>query len=261
MRFSIITAAWINDEDRAQKFIRCLKSIENQDFDHREIEHIIVNDGSTFPISVPRYPWVKIIDQENLQRITAYNNGFKEASGDILCVLDSDDEYDPSYLHKVDGFFGENPTYKMFHFGSRHAYRDGAVHTRPPFKPKEKEVGHESFGGGNIVWGTFVFSREIYDDLGAFPPHRVENIDCSEINYSNGPRELWMTSPYDFSAWYQMKYPEIREYFMVNHADEPHKIIKELGNPFGNDFALFYQYTRKYHSKPMDDCLYIVHEK
>ena len=48
-------------------------------------------------------------------------------------------------------------------------------------------------------------------------------------------------------------------YFMVNFEDEPDKIIKELGNPWGNDFYLFYKYTRQYVSKPIDEYLYIVH--
>ena len=120
-------------------------------------------------------------------------------------------------------------------------------------------MGHKVFGGGNIVNGTFVFHRSVYDDLGGYPPHDIKDIDCSEINYG-GKRELHMTSPYDFSAYAQIEFPEIREYFMVNHIAEPHKIIKELGNPWGNDYYLFYKYTRKYHSKPMDEnWLYVVH--
>ena len=112
-----------------------------------------------------------------------------------------------------------------------------------------------------MKWKTksYVSIRSVYDKLGAFPPHRVQNIDCSELNYG-GPRVLWMTSPYDFSAHAQLEFPEIRQYFMVNHVAEPHKIIKELGNPWGNDYYLFYKYTRKYHSKPIDEkWLYIVY--
>ena len=108
--------------------------------------------------------------------------------------------------------------------------------------------------------GTFVFHRSIYEDLGAFPPHHIENIDCSSLNYG-GIRELWMTSPYDFSAAAQLEFPELQKYFMVDHVAEPHKIIKEFGNPWGQDHYLFYKYTRKYHSKPIDKYLYKVNLK
>ena len=131
------------------------------------------------------------------------------------------------------------------------------------------EVGHEVFGGGNIVNGTFVFHRSVYKDLGGYPPDVVKDIDCTDINYPAFPgqekpyiRDLHANTPYDFSAFMQLKYPEIRQYFMVDHEAEPSgKIIKELGNPWGNDYALFYQYTRKYHSKPIKEYLYKVHPK
>lgn len=259
-RFSIITAAHIWNEDRADKFKVCLESIKNQDYDHKRFEHIIVNDGSTYEFSVPDYPWIRVINQQNLQRITAYNNGFKEAQGQIFTVLDADDEYDPTYLSSVDTAFREFPDYRMFNFGCTFVHKDGGSANRDPFRPKEEAVGHEVFGGGNIVWGTFVWDRRVYDDIGAFPPPVIKDIDCSEINYSKGPRELVIASPYDFSAAAQMEFPEIRQYFFVDQVSEPAKIIKELGNPFGQDYYLFYKFTRKYHCKPIEGkYLYIVH--
>ena len=150
----------------------------------------------------------------------------------------------------------------MFNFGATFISKDGGTTNRAPFRPKEEDVGHEIFGGGNIVWGTFVFSRSIYEDLGAFPPPIIKDVDCTELNYPAGGsfiRELNIASPYDFSAAAQIEFPEIQRYFFVPQEESNWKIIKELGNPFGNDFYLFYKYTRKYHSKPMDEYLYKVH--
>ena len=259
MRFSVVTPVYIANLDGANDLLRCIESIKSQTYDHNDFEHIIVNDGSPYPVAIPKYPWTRLIEQQNLQRITAYNNGFKEAKGEIFCLLDGDDEYDPSYLEQVDVAFKKYPRYKLFNFGCRYVYKDEGISTRDAFLPKKKKVGHEVFGGGNIVNGTFVFHRNVYDELGAFPEHYLENVDCKDINYGNEPRELWLTSPYDFSAYAQIEFPEIRQYFMVDHIAEPKKIIKELGNPFGNDFYLFYKYTRKYHSKPMKEHLYVVH--
>lgn len=261
-RFSIVTAVHLDSESRAKKFELCLESIKNQDYDHEKFKHIIINDGSTWEFKVPDWPWLKVINQPNLQRMAAYNAGFEKATGEIFTVLDSDDEYANDYLSSVDKLFRQYPDYLMFNFGCRYISKDGGTSNRDPFRPKEEAVGHEIFGGGNIVWGTFVWDRKVYDDLGAYPPPVIKDIDCGELNYSVGPRELNTASPYDFSAYAQMEYPEIRKFFFVDQVHEPKKIIKELGNPFGNDYYLFYKYTRKYHCKPIDNkYLYIVHLK
>ncbi|MGH2613347.1 MAG: glycosyltransferase family 2 protein [Rhabdochlamydiaceae bacterium] len=260
--FSIITPVHINNEERAKQFKRCLESINLQTYPKSLIEHIIINDGSTYPIEIPQYPWLTVYNQPNMQRITAYENGFKKAKNEIICMLDSDDRFVGVYLDKVNEMLNNYPKYKLFNFGSIHIHKDGYEHNRDPFEPKKKKIGHEVFGGGNIVNGTFVFKKEIYDELGAFPSSIIKDIDCTEINYPAGGnqyiRDLDIASPYDFSAWFQLQFPETREFFMVNVDSEPHKIIKEIGNPYGNDYALFYKYTRKYHSKPIKEYLYQV---
>ena len=153
----------------------------------------------------------------------------------------------------------------MINFGCLFQHKDGGIAYRDPFKPKRKEKGHVKFGGGNIVNGTFIFHRSVYEDLGGFPQTRIENVDCREINYPNGAgeivRDLYMGTPYDFAAAAQLQYPEIREFFMVDHVNEPAKIIKELGNPWGQDYYLFYKYTRKYHSRVLKEYLYIVNPR
>ena len=159
-RFSIVTAVHIANEDRAKKFEVCLESIKNQDYDHKRFQHIIVNDGSTYEFKIPDWPWIKVINQPNLQRITAYNNGFKEATGDIFTLLDSDDEYASDYLSSVDSFFREYPDYRMFNFGCTFISKDGGKANRDPFSPKEENVGHEIFGGRKHSMGDICISQE-----------------------------------------------------------------------------------------------------
>jgi hypothetical protein len=154
--------------------------------------------------------------------------------------------------------FENNSTYSMVNYGCTFIHKNGSQNNRGAFRPKEEEVGHEMFGPGNIVNGTFAFKREVYDELGGFMPMHVEDVDCSSLNYG-GVRTLSASSPWDFSAFAQLEFPEIQQYFMVKHPDHPHNIVKELGNPWGQDFYLFYKYTRKYHSKPFDEYLLKVH--
>lgn len=259
-RFSIITPIYVGEdhdkERRLRLFQRCIESIKNQDFDHEAFEHIIVNDGSSIPLSIPAYPWIKVIDQPNLQRLTAYNTGFKAAQGEIFTLLDSDDEYEPTYLSSVDKMDRDHPKNKIFNFGCKLNHNDGTISYQDSFKPKKKKIGHEVFGGGKIVNGTFVFSREVYENLGAFP-EGLKTIDVPWYKKT----ELFWTSPYDFSAYAQVEFPEIQPYFQVKHPDHPAGLPRELGNPYGQDYYLFYKYTRRYHSKPFDLHLYIVNLK
>jgi hypothetical protein len=183
------------------------------------------------------------------------------AKGEWFTVLDSDDEYDPKYLERCVKFIRKYTDYKMFNFGCKFVHKDGGISNRDAFVLPELKVGHEIFGGGNIVSGTYIWHRSIYDDLGAYPIDRITNVDCSEINYG-GVRDLFMGSPWDFSAAAQLEFPEIRQFYMVKHPDHPKNIVKELGNPWGQDYYLFYKYTRKYHSKSIaGEHLYIVHPR
>lgn len=255
MRFSIITPAYVVQE-KYNLFLKCIESVASQQFDHAQFEHIIVNDGSPINLQIPAYPHIKVIDQGNLQRMTATNTGLKAAKGEIICLLDSDDEYRKDYLGVVSQKFKNNPKYKMVNFGCQFIHKDGATNVRDAFKPAKVKKGHEVFGGGNVVKGTFCFKKEVYDKLGGFP-EGIKTIDVPW--YKN--TELFWTSPYDFSAYAQVEFPEIQPYFQVKHPDHPAGLPKELGNPYGDDYYLFYKYTRKYHSLPFDEHLYIVHLK
>ena len=55
------------------------------------------------------------------------------------------------------------------------------------------------------------------------------------------------------------KYHNSNKYSCLDVCFE--KIIKELGNPWGNDFFLAYKYTRNHHMMSFDDALYKVYWK
>ena len=257
MKYSILTPCFVGNEQRLNQLYRAIESVKRQTV--QDYEHVIINDGSTIEAKITKKQ-TKLINQPHLERIVAYHNGMKEATGEWFVFLDSDDELVSYYLEACDAMIAKFPDSKMFNFGSIHITSDYKALPRGPFQPAKLEVGHVVFGGGVIVNGTFIFHRSVFEDLGGYPEPVVDNVDCNEINYPNNEgsmvRSLGMSSPWDFSAYYQVKYPEIRPFF--THDAEPEKSIRELGNPFGNDFALFYQYTRKYHSEPIDAHLYIV---
>lgn len=227
-----------------------MRSLKAQSF--RDFEWILIDDGST--IDLPTLPkFAKLIKQPHYERIIAYNEGLKIASGEWIVFLDSDDEYMSYYLECLNQMIENNPEYKLFNYGSIHVRKNYEASIRGSFKPELEEVGHVIFGGGNIVNGTFAFHRSLYEELGGYPLTGV-------IPDPSGNRDfLYMTNPWDFSIAAQIEFPEIEQYFMVPVEEKGKKLAKELGNPYGNDYYLFYKYTRRYWSKPYDIPLYIVH--
>ena len=259
IKFSIITPVHVWNEDRKAWLYRAIESVKNQTYDNFEM--VLINDGSVLDIDVPKYKWLKVLNQPHNERVIAYNLGFREAKGDWFCLLDSDDEYAPNYLEKCAEFIRSNPGYEIFNFGCKYVHKDGKITLREAFTPKELEKGHEIFSGGNIVNCTFIWSRKVYEQLGGFPKDHINDIDCSDLNYG-GVRNLFMGSPYDFSAYAQIEFPELRQFFMVKHPDHPKELVRELGNPWGQDYYLFYKYTRIFHCKPiLENYLYIVHPR
>lgn len=274
-KYSIITPVNLWEPERVDKFLRCIASVKA--IDYKDFEWVVVDDGSSI-----QFLWdtllngfdLNLIHKKHQERVLAYNRAFEVARGNWWIFLDSDDELDPHIFTVLDSVIEENPGYKMFNFGAVYVYQDGGLATKNPFKPKMLKVGHEEFGGGNIVNGTFIFHRSVYEDLGGYFTDQVDeegyirDIDCTVLNYPWYPdqpkpyiRDVYLGTPYDLSAAAQLKFPELQKYFMEKHPDHPEKLVKELGNPWGQDFLIFYQYTRRYHCLPVDLYLYTVHPK
>lgn len=252
-KFSVLTSSAVVHSLRVKQLQRCIDSISNQSF--KDYEHIIVNDGSAdkYWDELVFSDKVKTIKQKHRERVVALNKAFKKASGEWLVFLDADDEFFSYTLEVISQMIDKSPKLKMFNYASYHVNKNYFSRIRGAFKPKKKKKGHEVFGGGNIVNGTFVFHRSVYEKLGGFP-------EDGKIKDPSGNRDfLYMNNPWDFSIAAQMEFPEIKPYFRVKHPDHPEGKPKELGNPWGNDFYMFYKYTREYHSKVYDIPLLIVH--
>jgi glycosyltransferase involved in cell wall biosynthesis len=80
---------------------RCLESARSQSQAADEI--IVVDDGSADETAevVKRFPQVRYICQENAGKAAAFNRGFRESQGDLICHLDADDYWLPGKLERV----------------------------------------------------------------------------------------------------------------------------------------------------------------
>jgi glycosyltransferase involved in cell wall biosynthesis len=86
-------------------------SLAQQTF--RDFETIIVNDGSTDPVTQSKLatldPPIRVVHQENRGLSAARNVGFSESRADLVMVLDCDDQLEPTYLEESLGVLQSAP--------------------------------------------------------------------------------------------------------------------------------------------------------
>ena len=249
-KFSIITPCTLDRDSpdnirmpRYKMFLRCANSVFGQTFD--DFEWVIADDIANPPIEEileqndswwkPRGRKVKIIRlKEKSGRIIAQNRAMEVASGEWFCFLDADDEYSSVYLEAMNDAIRLNPDYKVFNFNHLIFHYDYKI-TERKFINMEIQ-GNVPFPSGTIGQGAFIFHKDVYKDIGNLP----------ELG-------LW-----EFAAKAFEEFPEIKPFFLKPGTEDQYNT---LGNPFGNDYYLFYKITRKYKSKYLDTALYYVHSR
>lgn len=221
--FSIITPT----SNRLSRLQRACESVIRQTYLHWE--HIIVDDGSDIavrgllPLWYPSEKIKYIRHDERMERLISFNDGMRAAKNDWIVFLDDDDEYLPMYLEYLADAIQRNPDRKIFNYGGLvTSKKDGWIRKRDPFEFKD-EVGCP-VESGDIVNGQFAFHRSCLDTIGYFP--EVKN--CYAFADEAG------IEGYDSKT-------------------------RTLGNPWGNDFYLWYKLTRHWAPKTLPLYLYITH--
>ncbi len=103
-KYSIIIPVY-----NVEKYIkRCLDSVFNQT--EKDFEVIVVNDGTKDnSMDIVKNYNVKIINQKNMGLSEARNNGVKNAKGEYLVFLDSDDYIEKDLLKELNKSLTNNP--------------------------------------------------------------------------------------------------------------------------------------------------------
>ena len=149
-----------------------LNSIRRQTFDGFEV--VVVNDGSTDDtLAVAEYfagrdARFKVIDQQNQGTGAAINNGIASANGDLLVVVDADDEIAPTFLATVHEDATAYPEYDMWIRNTAIHTFYGGVFTFLPWNERREVTVDDLLLGHSIPGAGTLFSRRLFDAVGGY---------------------------------------------------------------------------------------------
>lgn len=192
-KFSIIVPVY-----NTEKYVkRCLDSIKSQSF--KDYEVIIVNDGSTDNSSdiISKYSY-KVINQENQGLSMVRNNGVKEASGDYLIFLDSDDYIEKDLLEEINNSLSNNPDLVRYQIKEVFDNKSDINYEETPFDNKNGVEAFKLITNYHFVENAWAYAikREFYlkekfsfkkgtyhEDFGLIPLVIIKSKIVNSINY------------------------------------------------------------------------------
>jgi glycosyltransferase involved in cell wall biosynthesis len=163
---SVVTATY----NRADILPRAVESVLDQT--HGDVEHVVVDDGSTddTPEVMARYdddPRVRYLRwAENRGANAARNEGIREARGRVVSFLDSDDEFAPDHLRRATETLDALPETVLGVYTSYAVVSDGEV--VDTFEADPGAVSYEDILLENRI-GSFsatTFRRSAFERVG-----------------------------------------------------------------------------------------------
>ena len=158
-KFSIIVPVY-----NTEKYLkRCLDSIKGQTFSDYEV--ILVNDGSKDNSKdiIEKYPY-KAINQKNQGLSMARNNGVKEAKGEYIIFLDSDDYIEKDLLKKINESLDNKPDVVRYQIKETFDDKDPVSYLEKTFKDIDGEEAFKLITTYHFVENAWVYAikRDYY---------------------------------------------------------------------------------------------------
>jgi len=163
LRFSIITPTF----NRRDMLVEALDSVARQDWP--EIEHIVVDGGSTDGTLdlVASHPELRLIGGPDEGVYDALNKGITAATGDVVCLLNSDDTFEPGALEAVAAGFAEDPSCDSVCGSARLVACGKSIEVYDRDEDKRLISARTALLGASIINARF-FRKPALDRLGPF---------------------------------------------------------------------------------------------
>jgi glycosyltransferase involved in cell wall biosynthesis len=176
--------------NRADLLPRAVQSVINQTY--KDWELLIVDDGSADNTKevvekfAKKDPRIKYFYEENKGQGAARNLGIKNAQGEYIAFLDSDDEWLSEKLEKQINFLESHRKYEFCYTADKLKYADG----REEIKRYSNNIDLSSAklaGIGISVPSSHIYRKKVFDLVGLFDESRdligLEDNDWSIRGY------------------------------------------------------------------------------
>ena len=169
----------------AQFIAEALESVFVQTY--KDYEVIVVDDGSTDNTKEVLKPYmskIRYIYKENGGAASARNVGIKNARGEYIAFLDSDDLWLPEKLEKQMGYFEEHPQVDMV-FANCVRFSEEVSNTRNDIRQLVSDDMFVNIWWYNIIpTSTVIVKRECFKKVGFFDESR--ELETTE------DKEMWL---------------------------------------------------------------------
>jgi GT2 family glycosyltransferase len=215
---SVITPFYNTDH----VFLETVQSLLGQSF--QDFEWVIVDDGSNDKSALARLhatrdsdTRIKVIVQENAGPAAARNSAFRHCSGRYICLLDSDDMLEPTFIEKCVWFLESNPNF-------------GFCNTWSVSFGVEKFLWRVGFEQGRVYLHAnkspifSVLRREAFEAEGGYDESIRFGHEDWDFWLARANAGYWGHTLSEYLAWYRKR--SSSRYYQVLHADSVHLEFK-----------------------------------
>lgn len=212
-KFSIIIPAY-----NMEKYIKkTLDSVKKQTF--KDYEVIVIDDGSTDKtVEVAKKFDVKVIEHKHAGLSVVRNAAIKEAKGDYLVLLDSDDWWDKDLLKKLDESSKNDADVIRFQIRTVNDENETVDYNEKPFEGLSgvdafKEITNFHYVDSACIYAIkrkfyekekFAFAKDrVHEDFGTVPlwivkAKKVNCLDFLGYNYYRRSNSIMNTEDYEW---------------------------------------------------------------
>jgi glycosyltransferase involved in cell wall biosynthesis len=173
LTLSVVIATY----NRTPKLSALFRSLAEQSLPKEDFELILIDDGSVDPartiLDALHPPFrVRLIEQENAGQASARDRGIREATGDVVVVLDDDMRLDPHLLANHLAWHQAGYRVVLGRIDSSHSLDEMPLFERFHAAQLEKTAAAFRSGqtprGVHLCTGNVSFRRQDYLDIGGF---------------------------------------------------------------------------------------------